>query len=194
MQIQPTGGDTSGRRHARVRKVLALVSDKVGNGTEQMMGEQGVRNTSMTAGRARRRRRVPLGHALLHLLTILSLIVSLFGLGVPAALAAPALTFTPPSKDFGPVQIGKTSAVQVFAIQNTSATESVTINDVTALVDNDANGTFTITANSCTLDSGATPVTLAAGQSCQVNVNFTAIQSPFPPESPGDERHALHHF
>lgn len=88
------------------------------------------------------------------------LAINLSGTGTPGG----AITLSPASVNFGPVDVGIPSAAATLEAANGS-TQPVTFTAITIT------GPFSISMNSCI--SGA----LAAGQACPVNVEFTPTQS-----------------
>lgn len=88
------------------------------------------------------------------------LAINLSGTGTPAG----AITLSPASVDFGPVDVGISSAAITVEATNGS-TQPVTFTAITIT------GPFSISMNSCISSA------LAAGQACPVSVEFTPTQS-----------------
>ncbi len=76
-----------------------------------------------------------------------------------------ALVSNPETKDFGPVEMAKTSATQNFVITNLGSSP---VSALTTTLGGTGSALYTITSNTCT----AAGLTLATDQSCAISVQF----------------------
>ncbi|HEY8599045.1 MAG TPA: choice-of-anchor D domain-containing protein, partial [Thermomicrobiales bacterium] len=188
-----TGTDQGGQRW--LAPIVRRAREGYGNGMRMEGVEKGMvgqvqrqpGKTRQPRGRifgTRKGRMVRLRQAV-HFFTIVSLVVSLLGTSVQVALAAPSLSFSPPSRDFGSQQLGTSSAAQTFTVTNTSnAGESIQISSVAA-VNGGEYGVGTpaffqvINGGSCT-----TNTVLAPTETCTVQVIFKPQAFPTTPPDP----------
>ncbi len=121
---------------------------------------------------------------MVNVFAIFSLLVSLLGTSVQVALAAPSLSFNPPSKDFGNQPLGTTGPAQTFIVANSSSSgETLTFSSVAAVngpgYDIATPAFFAVTGGSCTATS-----VLTTGQTCTVTAVFQPQALPTtPPDS-----------
>lgn len=102
---------------------------------------------------------------LVRLVSIIGVVLATLGvLAAPANAAAPAVTFTPTSLTFGAQAVGTTSAAQSVTVANTG-TAPLFINSAATRGANPLDFTQ--------VDDGCSGVTLAAGTSCSVAINFS---------------------
>jgi hypothetical protein len=117
-----------------------------------------------TAARGRRR---PKGFQAL-LTVVAALLFAMGGQATLAAAAAPAVTFTPTSLTFAAQAIGSTSAAQTVTVANTG-TAPLFINSAATRGTNALDFTE--------VNDGCSGLTLAAGTSCSVSINFSPTAS-----------------